>query len=52
MRRLIPVLNPARCLGVDDRKGRIAAGCDADLAVLDSDYEVLETWCRGAKIWG
>ena len=45
-------LNPARCLGVDDRKGRIAAGCDADLAVLDSDYEVLETWCRGAKIWG
>ncbi|WP_276954508.1 amidohydrolase family protein, partial [Enterocloster lavalensis] len=24
-------INPARCLGVDDRKGRIAAGLDADL---------------------
>ncbi len=45
-------LNPARCLGVDDRKGRIAAGCDADLVVLDTDYEVLETWCRGEKCWG
>ena len=45
-------LNPARCLGVDGRKGRIAAGCDADLAVLDGDYEVIETWCRGVKCWG
>ena len=45
-------LNPARCLGVDARKGRIAAGCDADLAVLDGDYEVIETWCRGVKCWG
>lgn len=40
-------LNPARCLGVADRKGRIAAGCDADLVVLDRDYNVLQTWCRG-----
>ena len=27
-------INPARCLGVDDRKGRIAAGLDADLVRL------------------
>ena len=40
-------LNPARCLGVADRKGRIAAGCDADLVVLDGGYNVLQTWCRG-----
>ncbi len=40
-------LNPARCLGVDDRKGRIAAGFDADLAVLEDDYEVLQTYCSG-----
>ena len=45
-------LNPARCLGVDGRKGRIAAGCDADLSVLDGDYEVIESWCRGVKCWG
>ena len=40
-------INPARCLGVDHRKGKIAAGCDADLVVLDDDYSVLQTWCRG-----
>ena len=40
-------INPARCLGVDNRKGRIAAGCDADLAVLDRDYQIIQTWCRG-----
>ncbi len=40
-------LNPARCLGVDHRKGKICAGYDADLAVLDRDYNVVKTWCRG-----
>ena len=40
-------INPARCLGVDHRKGKIAAGRDADLVVLDDDYSVLQTWCRG-----
>ena len=43
-------INPARCLGVDDRKGRIAAGLDADLVRLADDYGVLQTWCRGAKM--
>ena len=43
-------LNPARCLGADRTKGRIAAGCDADLAVLDGDYNVIQTWCRGKKM--
>ena len=40
-------LNPARCLGVDDRKGKICAGYDADLVVLDRDYNVIQTYCRG-----
>ena len=40
-------LNPARCLGVDDRKGRICAGYDADLVVLNRDYDVIQTYCRG-----
>ena len=43
-------INPARCLGVDDRKGRIAAGLDADLVRLADDYGALQTWCRGAKM--
>ena len=40
-------INPARCLRVDDRKGRIAAGCDADLVVLEDNYDVIQTYCRG-----
>lgn len=40
-------INPARCLGVDKRKGRIAAGCDGDLVVLEDDYSVIQTWCKG-----
>lgn len=43
-------INPARCLGVDHRKGRIAAGYDADLVRLADDYGVRQTWCRGTKM--
>ena len=39
--------NPARCLHVDDRKGPIGVGYDADLVVLDRDYEVVQTYCKG-----
>ena len=39
--------NPASCIGVDDRKGTIGVGYDADLVVLDTDYTVLQTYCRG-----
>ena len=40
-------INPARCIGVDDRKGVIGVGYDADLVVLDDDYQVLQTYCMG-----
>ncbi len=40
-------INPARCLGIDDRKGCIGVGHDADLAVLEPDYRIHQTWCRG-----
>ena len=43
-------INPARCLGVDDRKGRLVAGCDADIVVLRDDYEVEQTYCRGVAM--
>ena len=39
--------NPARCLHVDDRKGTIGVGYDAALVVLDRDYEVVQTYCKG-----
>lgn len=39
--------NPARCLHVDDRKGTIGVGYGADLVVLDRDYEVVQTYCKG-----
>lgn len=40
-------VNPARCLGVDDRKGKLTAGYDADFVVLSDGYEVKQTYCRG-----
>lgn len=43
-------INPARALRVDDRKGRLAAGYDADVVVLEDDYEVKQTYCRGVAM--
>ena len=40
-------INPARCIGVDDRKGAIGVGKDADLVVLDTDYSIIQTYCMG-----
>lgn len=42
-------INPARCLRVDDRKGKICAGYDGDLTVLDETYSVIQTYCRGEE---
>lgn len=39
--------NPAACLRIEDRKGAIQVGLDADLVVLDRDYNVLQTYCKG-----
>lgn len=51
--------NPARILGVADRVGRLAAGLDADLVVLDGpplalESRVLETRIEGRVVhrWG
>lgn len=42
-------INTARMLGVDDRKGSIQAGKDADLVVLADNYDVVMTYVRGKK---
>ena len=40
-------INPAKCLGVDKRKGRIGVGYDSDLVILNNDYSVHQTYCLG-----
>lgn len=42
-------INPATLLGFDDRKGKIVTGYDADIVVLNDDYSVEETYCRGVS---
>ena len=40
-------INPARVLRVDDRKGKLNAGYDADIVGLEDDYAVAQTYCKG-----
>ena len=43
-------LNPARYIHVDDRKGKIAPGMDADLTIMDQDKNLICVYCRGREI--
>ncbi|THH11823.1 hypothetical protein EW146_g7906 [Bondarzewia mesenterica] len=40
--------NPAKCLGIENKKGTLRAGADADLVVLDRKGIVLSTWVSNA----
>ena len=40
-------VNPASLLKEDHRLGRIRAGYDADIVVLNDDYTVRQTFCKG-----
>ncbi len=40
-------LNPARLLRVDDHKGKLAAGYDADIVVLEDNYDIHQTYVGG-----
>jgi len=48
---LAATLNPARVLGIENRKGRIAYGNDADLVVLDDNFCVTAAYCMGVRVY-
>ncbi|HWS44196.1 MAG TPA: N-acetylglucosamine-6-phosphate deacetylase [Pseudoflavonifractor sp.] len=39
--------NPAALLGLLDRKGTLDEGKDADVVVVTSEFQVIQTYCRG-----
>ena len=41
-------VNPMKYLGINN-KGRIKVGYDADIVVLNDDYSVKQTYCRGIE---
>lgn len=51
--KVLPLLtsNPARLIGMDYRKGSIAPGKDADLAVLDDQLNVTATYVAGQCVF-
>jgi N-acetylglucosamine-6-phosphate deacetylase len=44
-------INPARILGVDNRKGSLEIGKDADIVVADKDFKVVMTICEGRVVY-
>ena len=40
---------PARLLGIDDRKGSIAVGKDADINLVDDKFNIVRTFCKGME---
>ena len=43
-------VNPAKLIGVFDKKGSIADGKDADLVILDEENNVTDTFVRGKQV--
>jgi N-acetylglucosamine-6-phosphate deacetylase len=44
-------LNPARALGIENRKGQLSAGADADMVVLSRELEVMQTYVGGRCVY-
>ncbi|KAJ4483511.1 carbohydrate esterase family 9 protein [Lentinula aciculospora] len=43
--------NPAKCLGIENKKGTTRPGADADLVVFDAQGIVQSTWVKGKRVW-
>ena len=44
-------INPARLLGIDDRKGRIRPDMDGDITVFDENLNITATVVGGKRVW-
>lgn len=44
-------INPARNLGIQDRKGSISLGKDADFVIIDEDFDVYATYIAGKEVY-
>lgn len=44
-------LNPAKLIHVDDKKGSIEPGKDADLVLFDDSFKIISTYVRGLKVY-
>jgi len=48
---LCATYNPAKCLGIENKKGTLRGNADADFAVLNHEGKVLSTWVAGREVW-
>lgn len=44
-------LNPCRVYGVGDTKGSLRVGKDADFVIISDDYQALQTYSEGRKVY-
>lgn len=44
-------LKPAQCLNIENAKGTLDFGADADFILLDDDLNVLSTWIAGDCVY-
>ncbi len=44
-------LNPAKVIGVDEKKGSLVEGKDADLVIFDKDINILATVVKGKVVF-
>lgn len=45
-------INPAKQLGIENRKGSLSDGKDADFCVLTDKFDVVQTYTMGQKVFG
>jgi len=48
---LMSSTNPAKLLGIDDNKGSIEIGKDADLILVDKDLNLIKTFVLGKEVY-
>ena len=44
-------LNPAKAIGIDEKKGSLVEGKDADVVILDKDINILATIVKGKMVF-